>query len=149
MKKMSGMWAKLALMALLSFVAMFGLMYMMVDSIGNVYPNFNQLYMAGAMTAAMVAIEVLVMGSMYGRRRARIIAVLSSAALLAIFFMFTRRQTAVTDRDFLRAMIPHHGGAILMCKNPNLQDPEILNLCRSITSGQQSEIDFMKMKLQR
>jgi uncharacterized protein (DUF305 family) len=45
-------------------------------------------------------------------------------------------------------MIPHHASAILMCEKANLQDPEIKDLCQSIISGQQAEIDQMKAKLQ-
>lgn len=37
--------------AALSFAAMYGLMYAMLDRLDNVYPNLNQLYMAGLMTA--------------------------------------------------------------------------------------------------
>jgi hypothetical protein len=37
----------------LLFVAMFILMYSMVDRFANVYPNVNQFYMAGLMAAPM------------------------------------------------------------------------------------------------
>ena len=45
-------------------------------------------------------------------------------------------------------MIPHHAGAILMCEQAPLQDSEIKALCKNIVSGQQSEIDQMKAKLE-
>ena len=44
-------------------------------------------------------------------------------------------------------MIPHHAGAILMCKQASLHDPEIKELYRRIGASQQSEIDLMKAKL--
>jgi uncharacterized protein (DUF305 family) len=44
-------------------------------------------------------------------------------------------------------MIPHHGGAILMCEEAQIQDPEIKQLCKNIISGQQAEINQMKAKL--
>jgi uncharacterized protein (DUF305 family) len=131
----------------LSFIAMYILMYMMVDVLGNVIPSVNQFYMAGAMTAAMILIEVLVMGSMYESGRTKTLVLASSTVLLALFIFLTRTQIGITERDFLRSMIPHHAGAILMCKNGNLQDPQIIELCQGITSGQQREIDFMKEKL--
>ena len=65
MKPPYTMWTKLALMTALSFAAMYGLMYMMVDTSANVYASFNQFYMAAVMTAAMVIIEVVIMSSMY------------------------------------------------------------------------------------
>jgi hypothetical protein len=51
-------YARLAAMAALMFVAMFILMYAMVDRLDNVDPNLNQFYMAGLMTAPMVLIEL-------------------------------------------------------------------------------------------
>lgn len=44
-------------------------------------------------------------------------------------------------------MIPHHAGAILMCEEANIQDPEIKKLCEEIKLSQQREIDQMKAKL--
>ena len=39
------------MMTVLSFIAMYALMYAMVDSFESVYANLNQVYMAGLMTA--------------------------------------------------------------------------------------------------
>jgi uncharacterized protein (DUF305 family) len=46
-------------------------------------------------------------------------------------------------------MIPHHSGAVLMCENPRLEDPEIKSLCGQIIEGQLREIDQMKAILER
>ncbi|HVS30684.1 MAG TPA: hypothetical protein VMS98_04430 [Thermoanaerobaculia bacterium] len=45
------------------------LMYAMVDRLANAIPSFNQFYMAGLMTAAMVIIELVVMSGMYHDKR--------------------------------------------------------------------------------
>jgi flagellar biosynthesis/type III secretory pathway M-ring protein FliF/YscJ len=86
---------KLVWMVILSFIAMFILMYSMVDRFANVYPNINQIYMAGLMTMPMIIIEVLLMRSMYMNKKlnAGIIAV--SAIALIAFFLLIRQQTAV------------------------------------------------------
>ena len=42
----------LFIMALLSFISMYVLMYAMVDRFGNVYSSVNQVYMAGLMTVS-------------------------------------------------------------------------------------------------
>lgn len=55
----------------------------------------------------------------------------------------------MNDKQFLRSMIPHHAGAILMCEQASIQDAEIQELCRTIISGQQEEIDQMKAKLRQ
>ena len=49
----------------------------------------------------------------------------------------------------LRSMIPHHAGAIWMCKEAAIQDPEIRDLCGNIEAGQQQEINQMKAILGR
>ena len=140
---------KLLIMAILSFVSMYVLMYSMVNTIGNVFNNFNQFYMAGMMTAPMVVFELLLMGSMYPDKRLNVVILLVSLITLVGFFLFIRQQTAIGDNQFLRAMIPHHSGAILMCEQSSLQDPEIQALCDSIVLSQQGEIDQMKAILQR
>jgi DUF305 family protein family protein len=145
----SGHYLRLGLMATVSFLAMYGLMYAMVDTFSNVFPNLNQLYMAGLMTAAMVIIELLLMGSMYPNKKANLAIIgVSSIALVASWFAI-RAQTGITERQFLKSMIPHHGGAILMCDKATLSDPDLKGLCTAIRESQQREIDFMKDKLAR
>lgn len=146
-KNMKSMYLNLAIMAVLSFISMFVFMYMMVDSFSNVYPNLNQFYMAGLMTAPMIVIEIFVMWSMYNNKRANLIIAGASIVLLVLFALFIRKQTAISDKEFLKSMIPHHGGAVLMCDNTNLQDAEIKELCKGIVLSQQTEIDWMQKKL--
>jgi hypothetical protein len=144
-----GHYRRLATMAVLSFLAMFALMYAMVDRVSNVLPNLNQAYMAGLMTAPMVLIEVLVMRSMYPNTRLNIAVMSASAAMLVVFWFLIREQTGISDEQFLKSMIPHHGGAILMCEQAPLRDPDIMRLCKTIVSSQQREIDFMKAQLRQ
>ena len=139
---------KLMVMVVLSFMSMYMLMYAMVNTFANVIPNVNQFYMAGLMTVPMIFIEMALMGSMYMDKKLNTIIIGVSSILLIAFFVFIRQQSAVSDKQFLKSMIPHHASAILMCEKANLQDPEIKGLCQSIISGQQAEIDQMKAKLQ-
>lgn len=142
-------YGRLALMAVLHFAAMFVLMYAMVNTVGNALPNINQVYMAGLMTAPMLVFEVLLMGSMYPSMRLNGAVVLGGLVLLAGSFLLIRQQTAVGDAQFLRSMIPHHAGAILMCNKAPMKDAQIKSLCDGIVSGQQAEIDWMNAKLKR
>jgi hypothetical protein len=137
----------LAVMAGLSFVSMYVLMYAMVDVFGNVFANLNQVYMAGLMTAPMVIIELVVMGAMYANKRLNLIIIGGCLVALALFFVLIRQQTLIYDSQFLRSMIPHHASAILMCEKASIRDPEIKQLCQAIISGQQAEIAQMKAKL--
>jgi uncharacterized protein (DUF305 family) len=137
----------LALMTLLAFATMYGLMYAMVNSMSNVHGNLNQFYMAGLMAAPMLIIELLVMRAMYRNTRMNAVLLGAGAILTVTFWFMIRQQTAINDRQFLRSMIPHHAGAILMCQQAPVADEEIKALCRSIVASQQSEIDLMKAKL--
>lgn len=140
---------KLLYMALLSFASMYILMYAMVNQFANVYPNINQFYMAGLMTMPMVLIEMIVMSSMYmDKNRNKLIIILSFIALV-VFFLLIRYQSAVSDKQFLKSMIPHHAAAILMCQETKIKDPEINALCSNIISSQQLEIDQMKTLLNK
>jgi len=146
---MKSMYLRLMVMAVLSFISMYVLMYMMVDGYDDVFPNRNELYMASLMTAPMIVIELVLMGPMYKGRITNIVIISISLIVLILCIFFIRQQTAIYDKEFLRSMIPHHGGAVLMCsKNNNIQDTEIRELCQGIISSQQREIDWMKNKLQ-
>lgn len=137
----------LAWMAVLSFVAMYVLMYAMVDRVNNVYSNLSQFYMAGLMTMPMVVIELVVMRSMYSNRRLNFL-ILAGCLVVAVAFWFgIREQGGITERQFLKSMIPHHASAILMCERAELTDPEVLELCRRIIASQRSEIEQMKAML--
>lgn len=103
--------------------------------------------MAGLMTAPMLIIEILLMWSMYKNATANVMIVAGAIAVLGISFMLIRQQTAVGDTQFLRSMIPHHAGAILMCENAPIRDTELKDLCKTIVSSQRAEIDKMKEKL--
>ena len=138
---------RLVLMIVLSFIAMYALMYAMVNSFANVYMNVNQVYMAGLMAAPMGVIELALMGAMYRDRKLNAVVIAASIVCLALFWTLIRQQAGVSDAQFLRSMIPHHGGAVLMCEEARIQDAEIKALCKAIISGQRAEIDQMKAKL--
>ncbi len=140
-------YGRLLLMVVLSFVSMYVLMYAMVDIFANVYASFNQFYMAGLMTAPMVIIELALMGAMYQNKKVNIIIIAAGLTALIVFWILIRQQTAISDNQFLRSMIPHHAGAVLMCQKAPIQDSRIKELCRTIISGQQAEINQMKTML--
>jgi uncharacterized protein (DUF305 family) len=140
---------KLTIMAVLSFIAMYILMYSMVNTFDNVFLNVNQFYMAGLMAMPMVIIEIAVMNGMYMNRKLNTLIISLSFVLLVVFFLLIRQQVGVSDKQFIRSMIPHHSGAILMCKKADIKDPELKKLCEEINLSQQSEIDQMKTILER
>jgi uncharacterized protein (DUF305 family) len=141
------MYKKLAIMMILSFIAMYILMYAMVDKLANVIPNVNQFYMAGLMSMPMLVIELIVMGSMYMNKKLNIVLLITGFAGALVFFICIHQQTGVRDKQFLKSMIPHHAAAVLMVEKASLTDPEIKELANDIITSQQKEIQQMKDKL--
>ena len=144
---MKNHYLRLLLMIVLSFVSMYVLMYAMVNAFANVYSNVNQFYMAGLMTAPMVLIEIVLMSGMYRNKKLNLAIIALGVIALAGFWFLIRQQVAVSDRQFLKSMIPHHAGAILMCEEATITDAEIKQLCNGIINGQNGEIQQMKEKL--
>ena len=137
----------LAWMALLSIIAMYVLMYAMVDRFENVHANLNQFYMAGLMAMPMIVIELLLMRSMYTSRRLNG-AIVAGCVFAGLAFWFgIRQQFAIDEKQFLRSMIPHHGSALLMCRRTEAKDSAVLDLCRRIVAGQTAEIAEMERLL--
>jgi uncharacterized protein (DUF305 family) len=140
-------YSRLLLMIGLHFIAMYIFMYSMVNAFNNVFNSFNQVYMAALMTASMILIELPLMSSMYKSKKLNALIMAVGASVLIGSFLLIRSQALISDRQFLRSMIPHHAGAILMCEKASIEDREIKELCKTIMSGQQAEIDQMKGKL--
>lgn len=142
-------YGRFAVMLLLSFVSMYVLMYAMVDRFSNALPNLNQFYMAGLMVAPMAVIELLLMGSMFPDRRKNVVILAVSLLALIAFWLAIRMQVGIGDRQFLKSMVPHHAGAILMCERLRADDPQIRGLCDEIKASQKAEIALMKSLLAR
>lgn len=140
---------RFAIMTVLSFMAMYIFMYAMVNEFGNVYPSTNQFYMVGLMTAPMVIFELLLMGMMYPNKKWNILIITGSLLFLILFWIGIRQQVAIGDEQFLKSMIPHHAGAILMCEQAKITDSEIQELCNNIILSQQKEIGQMKGLLEK
>ena len=133
---------------MLSFVAMYGLMYAMVDKSAHAYNNVNQLYMAAMMVGAMLTLELVFMHGMYPKPGLnRTLLAIGVVVTIAGWFL-VRYQAGVGDQQFLRSMIPHHAGAILMCENANVTDNEVKALCARIVDGQRKEIAQMQSLLE-
>jgi len=139
----------LAVMGAVHLPIMYFVMFTMVWSSDEVVHNLNTFYMAGMMAAPMILLMPLMMSSMYPSKKLNLVVYTGSVAIFLILFWFMREQSFIGDRQFLRSMIPHHSGAILMCEKASLNDPEIKSLCDGIVKGQKSEIDQMKKILNR
>jgi len=133
-------WLSLAANAVLMFLFMF----VMINTWGEFVFNLNFFYMALVMAAPMGILMLATMPKMYADKTKTILSYAALAVILAASFAFIRQQAFIGDKAFLDSMIPHHSGAILMCRKARLTDPEVVGLCRSIEKSQQEEIDQMK-----
>lgn len=133
----------------LSLLIMYVAMFAMIWSFGEFVQNVNFLYMALVMWAPMAIVMMLTMKGMYQYRRINFVLYTVFALTLLLSFAAIRGQTLVGDRQFLRSMIPHHSGAILMCEKAEISDPEIQQLCKNIIVSQKAEIEQMKTILER
>ncbi|RXF71451.1 DUF305 domain-containing protein [Hansschlegelia zhihuaiae] len=133
----------LGLNLLLSLIVMYLVMYTMIDGWPDYRNNINMLYMALTMWAPMGILMIVTMGSMYQNARTNIVLYAVFALVTLGSFWATRSQALVDDRQFIQSMVPHHSGAILMCREAKLVDPELVKLCQDISQGQRREIEQM------
>ena len=146
---MKNAYASLGLQTAFSAVIMYLVMFVMIDSLGSFYNNLNMLYMTLMMVAPMVILMILAMRHMFPSAGVNSAILIGSAVVFLGSFALIRTQTTIGDRAFLRSMIPHHSGAILMCSEASLSNPELVALCGQIIKSQRDEIQQMKAMLDR
>ena len=156
----SGMGAKegqhhyvmLAVNLALSLAIMYFAMFAMIFSWGEFIQNINFFYMALVMWAPMAVVMLLTMKSMYMNSKLNVLLHVAFVAIFLLSLIGIRAQGLVGDRQFVQSMIPHHSGALLMCKEASLKDPELRDLCYGpdgIIASQTREIKQMKTILER
>ena len=141
------MYKRFALMAVAMFVAMYFIMYAMIDGLQNLIPNINNLYMTLLMVSAMLVIELWIMKGMYQNKKINRVIITFSLAIGIFSWFGIREQLFVGDKEFVKGMIPHHAAAVLMSEKAKLTDPELIELQKNILETQAKEIELMKRKL--
>lgn len=135
-----------------SAIIMYFVMFTMIWSFGDFFNNLNMFYMALMMATPMGILMLLMMRMMYSNRKLNVLLYGLFALLFILAFWGMRAQGLVDDRQFVRAMIPHHSGAILMCNRASIRDAEIRDICfkpNGIVDSQKREIAQMKAFLDR
>lgn len=146
---MESPYKQLAVMTLVHLAIMYVAMFAMINRGVYFYNNTNMLFMAVLMAAPVTLLMVISMRHMYPNQKLNIAICIALALLTIGSYAAIRAQAGVDDKQFLRAMIPHHSGALLMCGEANIKDSEIVTLCKSIMESQQREIDQMEGILKR
>jgi uncharacterized protein (DUF305 family) len=141
----------LAINMAINLAIMYLVMFAMIFRWGEFVQNINFFYMALMMWAPMGALMLLFMGMMYQNKTLNIIIYVSSVLIFVLAFIGIRDQALVGDKQFLRSMIPHHSGALVMCREASISDPQIKELCfgpEGIVVSQEKEIELMKKLLE-
>lgn len=128
---------------------MYLVMFVMIDRLSSFYNNLNMFYMTLMMVAPMVLLMIAAMPDMFPSKTLNAFLIAGSVAAFLGGFALIRTQTTIGDTAFLRSMIPHHSGAILMCEQASLKDPVLVKLCGDIITSQRQEIAQMKEMLRR
>lgn len=127
----------------LGLLVMYVVMFSMIDGLHDFRNNLNMFYMAVTMWAPMGVFMLATMPGMFPRKVLNSVLIVAFIILTVASLAATRTQTQINDRQFIDSMIPHHSGAILMCREADLADAELASLCQDIMRGQRSEIDQM------
>lgn len=131
------------------FVIMYLVMFSMIATFDHFYLNLNNVYMTIMMVAPMAIVMLITMRSMFPVPRVNRLLAVAAVLVFVAGLVAMRTQAAIGDREFLRSMIPHHSGAILMCEQASLRDPEVIALCGEIVPTQRAEIARMEAMLER
>lgn len=144
-----GLYRTFSIELAIDFVIMYVVMYTMIATLDHFYIHINNLYMTLMMVAPMALVMLMSMRSMFPDRRRNWLIGAGAALVFVAAFAGMRTQAAVDNSELIKAMIPHHSGAILMCEQASLTDPELIALCREIVQTQKAEIARMQAILAR
>jgi uncharacterized protein (DUF305 family) len=147
MKK--GNYKKFILMLFISFCVMYAVMFFNVDKADHIYLSTTRLYMSLLMVTPMALLMLTLMRKMYPDKKTNTVIILSSVVIFILSLTFLRTQTPIADREYMKAMIPHHSSAILTSKHADIKDPEVKKLAKKIIQSQEEEIAQMKAILER
>jgi hypothetical protein len=133
----------------LGLIVMYVVMFSMIDGTHDFRNNLNMFYMAVTMWAPMGIFMLATMPGMFPRKTLNFALHIAFIVLTFASFAATRAQALIDDRQFIDSMIPHHSGAILMCREADLRDDELVELCEEIMDAQRSEIEQMERIMAR
>lgn len=140
---------KLLITLAISAVLMYLMMFLNMNSINDYYTSLTRIYMAVMMVCPMAILMIVMMGKMYPNKKYNSIIIVTSALVFVISLTGIRKQIPIGDKQYLKAMIPHHSSAIMTSTNADIKDPEVRKLADSIILSQQREIDEMNRMIKR
>jgi len=129
---------------------MHAVMFFNVDALNHIYLSTTRLYMTLLMVSPMAVIMLLLMRKhMYQNKRMNVLIVSIASVVFISSLILLRAQEPIGDKQYMKAMIPHHSSAILTSQEANLKDPEVKELAQQIIETQIREIELMKELLEK
>lgn len=147
--KSIGKYGKFALMLAVSFVIMYGVMFLNADQFDHVMLSNTRTYMTILMIAPMALLKLIFMSDMYKNKKLNAIIAGSAIVIFIATFAALRNQTLIKDVQYMKAMIPHHSSAIMVSQQATFEDPEAKKLAEEIIEAQKREIAQMKKIIYR
>lgn len=149
-EKSSNTYSKFYLMLVLSFVAMYGTMYLNTYSMDHIFFSMTRFYMSCLGISVMGVIMFLVMKGMYTNQKKNIGILIGCGMLFTVALSLVRVQSPIIgDVLYMKGMIPHHSIAILTSERADIKDPEVRKLADDIIAAQKKEIEEMKNMIKR
>lgn len=146
---MSGSYLKFGLMMAISFLIMYGVMFLNVAEFDHVYLSLNRFYMTLLMVAPMALVMMAMMGGMYKNKKLNLLIIAAGIIVFILALIGLRTQALIGGNQYMRGMIPHHSSAIMVSQHADLQNPEVQKLSREIIEAQEKEIALMKQLLEK
>ena len=142
-------YGKFAVMMGISFLVMYIVMFLNMDSMSHYHTSLSRIYMAILMVAPMAIVMMAMMGGMYPNKKLNRGIMLGGILVFVVTLVALRKQVPVGDVQYMKAMIPHHSSAIMTSKNASITDPEVKALSEEIIRSQEEEIAQMEAILGR
>lgn len=142
-------YGRFAVILSINLIVMFILTMAFIEKFDHFYTNISNFYMALLMLAPMAMLMLALMGGMLPDKKVNITLLAGFGLLFVAALWLGRTEAFIGNEQFLKAMIPHHSRAILVCKQASITDPEIVQLCGQIIESQQQEIEQMQNILKR
>jgi hypothetical protein len=137
------MWPHLLMFSSMMILHLWAMPAMMLDSWADHQISLNQIYVATAMSLAMVVVE----GFMHPLPSwGWFVALLG----IGVCYKAARGQWWIGNKSWVRDMIPHHSMAVhtskaILQKTSTLRSPHIKALATTILQAQTTEIERMRM----
>ena len=137
-------YVRFGLMILTSTVLMFLLTYTNTFAWGHVRWSEERVYMALLMGSMMAVVMMGFMWKMHAMPTVNVAIVIFAVAFGAVALWLSRSQHFVDDREYMKAMIPHHSIAILTSDRADIDDVRVQELACEIERAQRREIEEME-----